>query len=92
MTSHFQKDLSSSVSSSRHRVFSIFSATRPELPLVVSLKLSSSRTGLPKLKAKLGLQIEAFLGWSPPTSLEVTIDVSFLDCSFPAQASLAGSW
>ena len=59
---------------------------------MVSLKLASSRTRLLKLKAKLGLQIEAFLGWSPSTSLEVPVDVSFLDCSFPAQASLARGW
>ena len=76
----------------RHRAYSKHSATRPELPLVVSLKLASSRTEFLELKAKLGLQMEAFLGWSPSTSLEVPVDVSFLDCPFPARASLAGRW
>ena len=77
-------NLSSSMSSGRHRAFSRHSATRPELSLVGSLKLASSRTGLPKLKVKIGLQMDAFHGWSPPTSLEVPVSwVVFFDCPFP---------
>lgn len=43
------------LSSSKHRAFSRHSATRPGLPLVGSLKLALSKTGLPKLKVKIGL-------------------------------------
>ena len=54
-TSHFLKDLSSSISSGKHRAFSKHLTTRLELPLVGSLKLASSRTGLLELKVKIGL-------------------------------------
>ena len=54
-TSHFLKDLSSSISSGKHRAFFKHLTTRLELPLVGSLKLALSKTGLPKLKVKIGL-------------------------------------
>lgn len=53
-TSHFLKDLSFSISSGKHRAFSKHLTTRLKLPLVGSLKLASSRTGLLKLKVKIG--------------------------------------
>ena len=83
-------DLSSFISSSKHRAFSRYSATKLELLLVGSLKLAFSRTGLLKLKVKTGIQMDAFLGWSPLASLGVPIDVDFLDCPFLVQASLSG--
>ena len=91
-TSHFLKNLNSSMSSGRHRAFSKHSPTKPELPFVGSLRLASSRTGLLKLRVKMGLQMEAFFGWFPPTSLEVQVDVDFFDWPFSIRASLAGGW
>ena len=60
-TSLFLKDLSSSMSSGRHNALSRHSATKLELPFVGFLRLASSSTGVPELKVKTGLQIEAFL-------------------------------
>ena len=91
-TSHFLKDLNSTISSGRHNVFSRHSTTRLELPFVGSLRLASSNTGLPKLGVKIGLQMEAFFSWSPPTSLEVPVEANFFGCPFPFRASLAGGW
>ena len=59
-TSLFLKDLNS-MSSGRHNALFRHSATKPELPFVGSLRLASSSTGVPELKVKTGLQIEAFL-------------------------------
>jgi len=91
-SSHFLKDLNSSMSSVRHRAFSKHSPTKPELPFVGSLRLASSRTGLPELRVKMDLQMEDFFGWFPSTSLEVPVDVDFFDCPFSIQSSFAGGW
>ena len=84
----FLKDFNSTISFGRHSAFSRHSATRSELPFFGSLRLASSNIGLPKLRVKMGLQMEAFFGWSPPTSLEVPMEVDFFDCLFPVRASL----
>ena len=73
-----------------HNAFSKHSATKLELPFLVSLELASSSIGLLELKVKMGLQIEAFLGWSPPTSLEVPVRTGFFGYPFPARTFLAG--
>ena len=91
-TSHFLKDLNSSMSSGRHRAFSKHSPTKPELPFVGSLRLVSSRTGLPELRVKMGLQMEAFFDWSPSTSLKVSMEADFFGCPFPVRASLVEGW
>ena len=71
------------MSSGRHNAFSRHSTTtKPELPFLGSLRLVSSSTGLPELKVNMGLQIEAFFGWSPLTSLEVLVWVDFFGCPF----------
>ena len=80
------------MSSGRHNAFSRHSATRPELPFWGSLRLALSSTGLPKLRVKRGLQIEGFLGWSPPNSLKVRVKEAFFYGPFPIQASLAEGW
>lgn len=87
--SRFLKDLSSAMSSSRHKAFSD-TVTRPKLPFWRSLRLVSSSTGLPKLKVKRGLQIEGFLGWSPPSSLAVPVEEEFFCCPLPIRAFWAG--
>ena len=52
------------------------------MPFLGSLKLTSSNTGLPKLRVKIGLQMEAFFNWSPLVSLEVLVEVDFCGCLF----------
>ena len=76
-TLRFLKDLNSSMSSGK---------------LHTSLKLASSRTGLPELRVKMGLQMKAFLSCSPPASLEVLMEVDFFNCPFTVRASLARGW
>ena len=78
----FLKDFSSTMSSSRHRAFFRHSAAKFELSFLGSLRLASSSIGLPELEVKMGLQIEAFLGWSPLTSLEVPVCSGFLGQRF----------
>ena len=78
------------MSSGKHNALFRHSAIKPELPFLGSLRLASSSIELLELRVKMGLKIEAFLGWSPPTSLEILMCAGFFGCPFPAQASLVG--
>ena len=89
-TSHFLKDLSSYMSSSRHKAFSKHIATRPDLPVWGSLKLASYMTGAPKLSLKEGLHTEGFRGYSPSASFEVPEEALFFCWTLVVQVSLNG--
>ena len=89
-TSRFLKDLNSAKSSGKHNAFFRHSAIKLELPFLESLRLALSSAELLELRVKMGLQIEAFLGWSPPPSLEILMCAGFFGCLFPARASLVG--
>ena len=90
-TSSFLKDLGSAMSLAKHKAFSRYSTTRPELPFWGSFKLASSSTGLPGLRVNRGLQIVGFLGWSL-LSLAVLIEDVFFCCPISIQTSLAEGW
>ena len=81
-TSHFLKDLNSAMSSGKHNALFRHSAIKLELPFLESLRLASSSIEFLELRVKMGLQIEAFLGWSPLTSLEVPVCSGFLGQGF----------
>ena len=81
-------DLSSYISSGKHRTFSKHSATKPELPFLWSLKLASLSTGLPELRVNIGLQTKGLGVRSPSTSLKVPVEALFFCWPLLVRASL----